>query len=153
MKEIPLSKGYVAIVDDEDYERVSKYKWCAVKTKNFVYAVRSYERHKLIYMHRFILNISDNKDTDHRDGDGLNNRRLNIRASTRSQNNCNRRKPRSNTSGYKGVSWNKKADKWKVTIGLHKQSIHLGMFANLKDASQAYIKVAKKYHGEFARIS
>ena len=89
MKEISLTKGLVAIIDDEDFERVSRYKWVSLKNKRTVYASRSSDLKggkKTMYMHRFIMNPPSDMQVDHINGDGLDNRRVNLRVCTQSQN-------------------------------------------------------------------
>jgi hypothetical protein len=88
---------------------------------------------------------------DHRDGDATNNRWNNLRRATRSQNNANRRRPRHNTSGYKGVSIRRGSGKWRATIGRNGQIIHLGTFPTPQAAHAAYLAAARKLFGEFAR--
>ena len=88
---------------------------------------------------------------DHRDGDATNNRWKNLRRATASQNNANRRRPRHNTSGYKGVSFRRDSGKWSATIGRDGKIIHLGIFATPQEAHEVYVKAARKLFGEFAR--
>lgn len=109
-----------------------------------------------IRMHRLILErklgrvLRDNEIPDHINGNGLDNRRGNLRVATVSQNNQNRSKQRNNTSNFKGVSWNKYAKKWHSRIWVNKQRINLGYFDTPEDAAKAYLDAQKKYHGEFA---
>ena len=88
---------------------------------------------------------------DHRDGNITNNRWNNLRRATASQNNANRRRPRHNTSGYKGVSFRRDSGKWSATIGRDGKIIHLGIFATPQEAHEVYVKAARKLFGEFAR--
>ncbi|QQK04793.1 HNH endonuclease [Burkholderia anthina] len=89
-------------------------------------------------------------EIDHRDNDGLNNRWANLRAATRKQNSKNRTMPSNNTSGYKGVNFDKKARKWVAQIGSDGKKIYLGRFEDPKEAHAAYCAAADKLHGEFA---
>lgn len=150
MKKIPLTQGKFALVDDEDFEELSKHKWYAAKqrTDNF-YAVR-YKKRRMIYMHRTLLCVQWEKHVDHKDGDGLNNMRSNIRICTQQENNRNKRISLTSVSGLKGVSLHKTTGKWVARIMVNMKSIHLGYFLNKNDAHEAYCVAAKKYHGEFA---
>ena len=153
-KKIPLTQGKFAIVDDEDYERVNQYKWCAFKSAYGVYYAMRFENKKNIPMHRFILGLGDKKIlVDHIDCDGLNNTKSNLRESTHAQNGRNRGKQANNTSGYKGVFWNKGAKKWIPAIRVDKKMIALGCFDCKIEAAKAYNEAAIKYHGEFARLN
>jgi hypothetical protein len=155
MKEIPLTRGYVAIVDDEDYAGLSRFKWCAlcVTSPNLVYAVRNSrqdegKRH-LILMHRQIMGFPK-LGVDHWDGDGLHNWRGNLRTATQSQNLANQRLLNSK-SGMKGVSWSRHAKKWNAHIQANKVQYNLGLYADKEDAARAYDAAATKLFGEFAR--
>ena len=162
MKEIKLSKGYVAMVDDEDFERVNQHKWFAHISRRRsdgsilnVYAehnIRVEGGQKTYSMQRFILNITDQKtEVDHKDGNGLNNRRKNLRKATHEQYQHNAKLRQDNTTGVKGVNWNRGKLASRIQIG--NKRIFLGYFDNLLDATKAYDKAAKKYHREFARIN
>jgi hypothetical protein len=154
---IPLTQGRVAIIDAEDAPRVLQHKWCATKEKNGRrwYAVRSFRRngkHKTtISLHRFILDTPADIDIDHADCNGLNNRRSNLRLATRTQNNQNARISLKNTSGFKGVSWDKRNHKWKAYIGFNGCLKHLGNFQTKEEAAVAYDQTAIKLFGKFAR--
>jgi hypothetical protein len=92
-------------------------------------------------------------DTDHINGDGLDNRRDNLRVCNCAQNQRNRGKQNNNQSGLKGVSWHKKGKKWITQLKLNKKNIYLGLFKNKERAAVAYNEAATKYHGEFARLN
>ena len=155
MKRIPLTKGQFAIVDDEDYERVSKYKWQATWGGYCYYATRipwnKGKRHE-IRMHRFILNAPDDKIVDHIDFNGLNNRRDNIRTCTHSQSQYHRRS-HGGTSKYKGVSLCRKNNKWQAQIKHNRKSKWIGQYEKEKDAAKAYNKKAKELFGDFAYLN
>lgn len=157
MKEIPLTQGKIALVDDEDFECVSKLKWCAVRGKYTFYAVGgdcSSGSRRHIYLHRFILGLTDPKiETDHRDGNGLNCTRLNLRLCTPAENARNRSRQGNNTSGYKGVSWEKVREKWRAEIQANGKRFMIGRFENLMDAVFARDKAARKLHGVFAVLN
>ncbi len=153
MKRIPLTQGKFATVDDEDYEELSKYKWCAVKIRNVWYAYRwvqlSNKKMCLVAMHRQILNTPKGLEVDHKDYNGLRNTKDNIRNCTTSQNQA-RQQPRGGTSIYKGVSWKKSDKKWYVQIEANKTRFYIGSFGNEKGAARAYDKKAKELFGGFA---
>ena len=155
---IPLTKGKFAIVDAEDFEWLNQWGWYVVKCDNKFYAARtqwisSLPRNKAakrIYMHREILQTNKGIEVDHKDGNSLNNQKINLRTSTRSQNAANRGKQANNTSGYKGVFWHNKANKWIASIRLSNKQVHIGIFNKKIEAALAYNQAAKQYHGEFA---
>jgi hypothetical protein len=154
MTTIKLSKGFVALIDDEDYKRVSAHKWSATKTKTNVYGIRKIRREDSSttsqLLHRFIMGVTDPKlDVDHEDHDGLNCQRYNLRVATRTQNNANRRKSRG-VSQYKGVSWDDGRSNWRVCIGVNGRNKHLGKFTHEVQAALAYDEAARAAFGEFA---
>lgn len=151
MKLITLTQGKYAMVDNKDFTVLSKFKWYAhlqKSTYNTFYAVRMCGR-KLLYMHREIMNTPKNMETDHIDGDGLNNCRSNLRICTSRENRCNKRRQKNNTSGFIGVSWHKASNKWRATLTNNGKSLSLGHFTLKKYAYEAYINGCRKYHGEF----
>ena len=156
MKEIHLTKGKVAIVDDTDFEGLSQWKWHAKLSCGLWYAARAVTmagRKITIRMHRLITNASDGMEVDHIDGDGLNNLRQNLRIVTRNQNRFNSRVRVDNTSGYKGVSLNKRTGRWVAWIGYYGKHKNLGYFATPEMAAQAYDAAARELFGEFARLN
>lgn len=152
VKEIQLTQGKVALVDDADFEWLSQWNWCALRQRgnNRWYAVRG--RNPLIYMHRLILNPPEGYESDHIDGGGLNNRRSNLRICTCSQNHMNRHRAWG-SSIYKGVYYYKRYMKWGARIQINRKQLHLGYFNSEIEAAKAYNKAAIKYYGEFARIN
>lgn len=161
MKEIPLSKGKVALVDDEDYDRLMAIgKWyCSPQgyaVKNI--QIGSYRRgekkkYKRLHMHRVVINAPDNMQVDHKFGDKLDNRKKNLRLCTASQNQGNSATGKNNTSGYKGVVWHKKAGKWRGKIGIRGKSIHLGLFETAIEAAKTYNAASLEHYGGFARLN
>lgn len=158
MKTIELSQGYSAFIDDEDHERVSQYKWSALVSpdKYTVYGRRNIRKENgkrtSLLLHRFILGTTNPLiQVDHKDNNGLNCQKYNLRKSTQAQNQHNRVKRNRNTSGAKGVD--KSFGKWRARITLDGKSIWLGLFPTIEEASAAYDAAALKYHGDFANIN
>ena len=157
MKRIILTQGKFAIVDDIDFRKVSRIKWRAVKGKGNAtfYAVHMFYNNGKPYeirMHRFILNVPDNMLTDHRDFNGLNNRRNNLRICNHQQSQQHRRgqKIKNRTSDFKGVSYRTKNGKWQAQIKHNYKSIWIGEYDNEIDAAKAYDQKAIELFGEFA---
>jgi len=149
--EIPLTQGQVALVDEADYEAlVAAGKWQALPAPNTFYAFRKSSRRdgkRLgVYMHTLLTGWPY---VDHIDGNGLDNRRQNLRAATHSKNMMNRGPQSNNTSGFKGVCRNRL--KWRAQIGLDGRHIHLGTFATPQEAAHAYDAAAVELFGEYAR--
>lgn len=155
---VPLSRGYVAVIDKRDARRVLAFKWCSYTSPcGIVYAVRRSVRsdggQTTQRMHRFIMGVTDRlTDVDHRDGDGLNNRRKNLRAGTRSQNLGNQRKARG-TSKYKGVYWDKRDKKWNMTCGSGERRTRKAYFSSEAETARAYDAAAVRLWGSFARLN
>ena len=155
-KEIPLTKGYVAIVDDEDYERVAEFKWHAVVTETGLVRPRrnSTKECQQTELHRFILEPKDGEFVDHINGDTLDNRRANLRVCNKSQNAANTPKTGKKThSKYKGVSYLNHAKKWLAYIRVNYKQKHLGYFTKQEEAAKAYDIAAEENFGEFARLN
>ena len=150
MKEIPLSQGKVALVDDEDYELVSQYRWAADRRRKSWYARTKINR-KPVYMHRLILGCVKGEQVDHANVDGLDNRRRNIRKCSHGDNQHNQHLKKSNKSGYKGVFFIAKSGKYLAFIRYNHRRYHLGYFAKAEDAAAAYDVAARQLRGEFAR--
>lgn len=151
-REISLSRGLVAIVDDEDHARISTRRWHAVpvKQREVRWYARSDDGASQVYMHRFILNAPRGTLVDHCDGDGLNCRRLNLRLCSRSQNNTNRGGYRP-ASGYRGVY--PKRGKFYSAVWTNGRRLGLGTFLTAEEAAQAYDLAAAAHFGEFARLN
>ncbi|MGA7781073.1 MAG: hypothetical protein WCA85_25665 [Paraburkholderia sp.] len=160
MVEIPLTQGKTALIDDEDLELVSKRKWYAEKSRDgrrwyAATSVRTPEGKKTtIKMHRYIKGITDRKiDCDHRDLNGLNNQKLNLRVCTRAQNMQNTPVKSNSSSGLKGIVLHKASGLWMARIRSEGKQLCLGYFYTPDGAHSAYCKAAAELHGEFARTS
>lgn len=157
MRTIPLTQGKVAIVDDEDYEELSKHKWYATEKYGKWYAVRHLPRQrrkqKAIQMHRKIIGFPEGKDIDHINHNGLDNRRANLRICTRSQNKKNSLGYKNNSSGLNGVSWHKRDKRWEANIRKGGRLIHLGYFNDKDQAGRAVDKKAKELFGDFSILN
>jgi len=159
MKQIPLTQNQFAIVDDEDFEFLNQWKWYALFDKNTqgFYARRNDytgNKHTSIRMHRIVFNINDPKIiVDHIDGNTLNNCRSNLRVSTVSQNNSNRKPKWNSTSKYLGVHRSNNCRRWVAQISKNQKKIYLGIYKIEEDAANAYDLRAIELHGEFANLN
>ena len=159
MKTVNLTKGKVALVDDADYERINKNKWCISVSGNKIYAARNDYRNgknNVIRMHREILgDIPDGLVVDHIDGDGLNNQRYNLRVCAMAQNLRNRKKPSNNNEKYTGVHRHsgKTKIRFRACIVHDGKFHHLGMYDTPEEAARAYDVAATELFGEFARTN
>jgi len=166
-RKIPLTQGKFAIVDPEDYEELSRYKWYAVRSPRGFYAVRSAKANGLshavqngrigqknVRMHRVILKAPEGKFIDHINHNGLDNRKSNLRICTMQQNAWNMRKQRGNcVSQYKGVTRRKDTGKWQARIIYNAKRISIGCFDDEKAAAMAYDNKAKEMFGEYAALN
>jgi hypothetical protein len=156
MKEIKLTQGMTALVDDDLFEELNKYKWYAHKDYKTYYAERKIRlngKKISVKMHKVILGPKEGCQIDHVDCNGLNNCRGNLRYATSKQNSFNRRKRSDNYSGFKGVYLSGIDKKWRSRIKKDGIRISLGYFMNAIDAAQAYDHKAKEFFGEFARTN
>ena len=151
-KLIPLTQGQFAIVDPEDYDKLSQFKWTAAKSPNTFYAVRSV-RGRQIRMHRLITNAPKGLVVDHINHNGLDNRKQNLRLCTRSENARNQRPQANCSSKYKGVCWHKNQKKWLARVHSNGVTYHLGSFKSQIAAAKAYDKKAKQLFGEYAHLN
>ena len=159
MKELKLTGGEVALVDSTDYDWLDQWNWTVLKTANTSYAVRqtsdSSGARRTVMMHRVILETPKGMEADHINGNGLDNRRENIRTCTHAQNMCNRvhRATEKCTSKYKGAQWYAGKGKWRVSIRFRGKRTHVGYFNSEIEAAEAYDKKAKELHGSFASLN
>ncbi len=149
MKEISLGRGFKALVDDEDYDYLNQWKWYS--HNDYAFRVKwKHGKQKTIFMHRFILKVKKGQEVDHIDRNRSNNQKLNLRISSHSQNLMNQKLSAANTSGYKGVSFDKKRGKWFVSITKNRIQKNLGRFDTAIEGAKRYDAVAKKIFGRFA---
>jgi len=158
MKTIQLTQNQVTTVNNEDYDYLNSFNWWAAKSGNTYYAIRSvYEGGKkigTIRMHRDILKLTNPEILgEHRDRNGLNNSRENLRIATKAQNNTNRRPKIGGSSKYLGVSLNKASGKFKAQIKSNGKVKGIGYFKTEEEAALAYNLHAEKIHGEFAALN
>lgn len=158
MKIISLTKRKITVIDNEDSDRVSEFSWQATRNglkgiwraRRGVYDPET-QKTRTEYLHNFIMRPPEGFRVDHIDGDGLNNRRSNLRVCTTQQNNSAfRRKERGTSSKYRGVSWHKQNSRWRVQIQTAGKVYHVGCFVSEEAAARAYDAAAHKYFGEFA---
>ena len=156
-RRISLGEGKFTTVDQEDFYRFNIFNWCPRESGPNNYVIRVISGHKnrtkIISLHREIMNPPKGVLIDHRNGDGLDNRRGNLREATHSQNGCNSRKRTNTSSQFLGVYFNKTKRLWASSIKSHGKRIWLGYFKSEVDAARAYDRAAIKYHGEFARLN
>ena len=151
-REIPLTRGLVTIVDDEDFAELNRWSWSASYQG---YAIRSSarvgEKQKALRMHRVLLCAPPELYVDHINGRPWDNRRANLRICTHAENLHNAKRPRHNRSGFKGASWDSSRGSWRAYICLQGRTRTLGRFADAASAAQAYDRAAREFFGEFAR--
>lgn len=153
-RRIALSQGKYALVDDADYEWLNQWKW-TYHSMGSGAAARKIKvgkgKQASVLMHRLILDASDGMHVDHINGDGLDNRRENLRQCTPQQNWRNRKPANKNGSGYKGAYPNK--NHWEAAITVNRQRLYLGCFGNPEDAARAYDEAAREHFGKYARLN
>ncbi len=154
---VPLTQGYEAIIDAADAPPVGGFNWCAQVAPHTVYALRNGQQRlgesksQSVFLHSVICPAPPGMLTDHRDGDGLNNRRDNLRVASKTQNGRNSRMKSRNTSGFKGVHLHKQSGKWRARISTGTRHVCLGLHETPEAAHAAYVKASAELHGEFSR--
>lgn len=150
---VPLTQGFFAVVDEEDFERVRQFRW----HYNGGYARRAVKKagggQSKQWLHRFIMGEPPDREVDHRSLNKLDCRKQNLRICTQSENRWNTGPNRSNKSGFKGVSWSAGTLKWRAVIRSRGKTHHLGYFATKEGAASAYAAASQKMHAEFSRVS
>lgn len=157
-KEIQLTQGYVALVDDDMYPFLSRWNWHYGPGEYAVRGSRITGKYQNIFLHRIVAHlmfgeIAQDYEVDHRDGNRLNCTTANIRLASQRENAENRSKGIGFTSTYKGVYWKKSLGKWGSKIAINGKSKHLGYFHDESEAGRIYDAAARQYHGEFARLN
>lgn len=149
---VPLTQGRIAVIDSADMALVTPFIW-SLRHRNHTDYAETRTGNRLLLMHRLIMAADDDHDVDHRDGNGLNNRRGNLRLATRSQNLCNRRRPANTSSRFRGVCFDKQTGRWTAQIGRDGKCKRLGRFVTEEEAALAYDSAARQLHGEFATVN
>lgn len=151
---IPLTRGMFTLVDRTDVDSVmSQGQWFATAPNRTSYAARTIivgGQNRRLLLHRFITGLPF---VDHHNGNGLDNRRRNLRAATHAENTWNRARSTANTSGFKGVTWRVERQRWVARLKLHNQSIYLGCHRTAEAAAHAYDDAARHHYGVFARVN
>lgn len=149
MLAIPLPNGEHTVVDEHNFDMLKLYKWFLTKGVYANYVYTNIKR-KNVAMSRMITNAKKGYVVDHINGHTLNNTEVNLRVCTSSQNNCNKSALSNNKSGEKGVSWNNRANKWRVVVKINGKQTHVGFFDDLAEAIAASRAALKQNHGEYA---
>lgn len=153
MKTIQLNKGHKTLVDDADFDILSGYTWFISDTGYAKSTLWKEGKAHQIRMHRLLMKAPKGKMVDHINGDKLDNRRVNLRLCTNAENMRNRQKTRFNTSGFKGVYWNKRDKKWQAQIKIFYKQVCVGRFDDVKEAARAYNNAALEAFGAFASLN
>lgn len=157
MKKIKLTQGKFALVDDDDFERLSQHKWHyaedAKKGKPGYAKRRTPGRGPWIWMHKEIIGAGSNTQVDHIDGNKLNNSKSNLRKCSPTQNKQNRTLTNKNKTGFKGVSWVVRANSWRARLHCNGKERWAGYWKDIKQAALAYDRMAKKHFGQFAKTN
>jgi hypothetical protein len=149
--QIPLTPHGIALVDEEDFECVNRYKW-RLQPNGYV-ARTEHKSNSCLYLHRFLMNAQPGTEVDHRDRDPLNNQKENLRFATSTQQKRNTRKRTGATSRFKGVCWDKQKSKWMVRIYVNSKPVFLGYRDDEIVAARLYDSEAKKQFGGYANLN
>lgn len=148
MKQIELTQGKFAIVDDEDFDKINQYRWRAVFNRNTWYAATGQTRDQTYWgMHEMILGFNESQ-IDHIDGNGLNNQKINLRFATHSQNTQKGKARKDNPQGLRGIYWASNCNKWRASIQVNHQRLNLGLYKEINDAIKAYNAASLTHFGE-----
>lgn len=160
MRVLENNKNLNVLVDDEDYQLFSKFKWTIIYKREIPYVIRGQwisetKSTKIIYLHRLLVNAKNNDIVDHINGNTLDNTRANLRICSSVDNSRNQKLNKKNKTGYKGVFYNKrlKSKPYSVHIGFNNKTIFCGYYSTKEEAASAYNDVAIKFFGEFARLN
>lgn len=148
-REILLTQGKVALVDDEDYDFLMQWKWQAKHGSGTYYATKS---RPCVAMHRLIMNAQEGEIIDHINHNGLDNRKENLRICTHKEN-CRNMKVKQNVSGYKGVTFNQHNKKWEPCLRVNNKRLYLGLFTDIIEAAYAHDEAAIYHYKEFACLN
>ena len=153
-KQIKLSNGKITFVDQEDFERLSKYKWYCLNNNYAATTIYlNKDKTKVLLMHRFLMDNPRNKIVDHANMNTLDNRKVNLRVCTKAQNQANHKLNKLNTSGYNGVTWNKRRNMWQSQISIKNENKVIGNFFGKEEAALAFNFAAIQYRGKFSRLN
>lgn len=147
-----IIKNNIILFDDEDFDLLKIRSWCVFASTRTFYAQASI-KNKNVYMHRYLLNALPGQEIDHINGNGLDNRRENLRICNRRENCMNVSKAKNKSSIYKGVSWRTRQKGWRASIASNYRYYELGVFKSEIDAALAYNEKAKELFGEFAKLN
>lgn len=136
------------LIDDEDWPLVSQYQWWAVNQHGTIYIIN-----RALKLHRVIMDAPNGYSVDHINGNTLDNRKGNLRICLNKDNVKNSKRPHNNTSGVKGVCWDKNRSKWMAKIKVDQRTINLGRYNDIEEANKAYFNAGRKYFGEFFRAN
>ena len=153
MKEIKLTQNKIALVDDDDFEILNQYKWCAVRVSGGSYYAARKQGKKKIYMHKELLKVPKNRVVDHIDGNTLNNCMANLRECSIAENVRNQKIRSTNTTGFKGVSYYKNRNMYAARIMLNYRAHFIGLYYTPEGAARAYNQRAKELFGEYALLN
>lgn len=150
---LPLTRGKSVLIDEEDLPLISQYRWNAARRHRNWYAVGNGSDQKSVYMHRLLLGAITGQVVDHRNSNGLDNRRINLRLCSSQQNGQNGRRHSDSTVPYKGIRKNPNSQQWSGIITVNYRQISLGTYPTMEEAALAYNDAAIHYFGEFARLN
>ena len=153
MIKIPLPGDFITYIDDADELLVAGFPWRVLKTHAGLYYVQAWNGYQHFYMHRLITGVAPRKEVDHWNGNGLDNRRNNLRIVSHLYNQGNQRARTNQTSRYKGVYWDKNRDRWMVQFTFNGKTRSIGRFTDELEAAQAYDAAATEALGRFARLN